>query len=292
MPEPISWLTAHISNAEPCAAITIDRVLDLVIIGGGNMGQALVHGFLSAKVVDANSIGIVEASEKVRHDLGHEFPNCHVLQKPVAASSTILAIKPGDVELVASSLSPDAKQRVLSIAAGVPTMALEVWLGGKTPVIRAMPNTPAMLGVGMTALCAGRFATDSDLDWAKELMSAVGKVAVVKESQFDAVTGVSGSGPAYIFLLAEAMIDAAVNQGLPLDLATQLVVQTIFGSGAMLMAGSQSATELRQNVTSPGGTTAAGLASLESDAVRAAVSRAISAATARSQEMTSNLFKH
>lgn len=279
-------------NVEPSAAITIVFVLDLVIIGGGKMGQALVHGFLSAKVVDANAIGIVEASEKVRHDLSHEFPDCNILQMPVDASSVILAVKPGDVESVACSLPMNAKQRILSIAAGVPTMALEVWLGGKTPVIRAMPNTPAMLGVGMTALCGGRFATGSDLDWAKDLMSAVGKVAIVKESQFDAITGVSGSGPAYVFLIAEAMIDAAVNQGLSLDLATQLVVQTVFGSGAMLMAGSQSASELRHNVTSPGGTTAAGLASLESDAVRAAMSRAISAATERSREMTSNLFKH
>lgn len=256
------------------------------------MGQALAHGFLASKAVEPASLGIVETSEKARAGLKERFPNCEIAAEPLAASFTILAIKPGDVKNVAASLVDESKNRVLSIAAGVPTSALEVWLGGKTPVIRAMPNTPAMLGLGMTALCAGRYASVEDLEWARSLMSALGKAVIVKESQFDTVTALSGSGPAYIFLIAEAMIDAAVKEGLSLDLATELATQTIYGSGAMLAGGTTSPTELRQNVTSPGGTTAAGLAALEAGAVRASFANAIAAAKIRSQEIVSELFKH
>lgn len=271
---------------------TIYDVLDLMIIGGGKMGQALAQGMLSAKVVKAEALGIVEVSESLRTDLRQRFPQCSVSEHPLSASSTIIAVKPGDIESVATSLRSESKQRVLSIAAGVSTAALEVWLGGRPPVIRAMPNTPAMHGLGMTALCSGRYVRHSDIEWAKSLMSAVGKVAVVKESQIDAITAVSGSGPAYVFLVAEAMIEAAVSEGLSWDLARELVTQTIYGAGAMLSDGSQSPTVLRQNVTSPGGTTAAAVAALEEAALRAAFARAITRAKERSAEITAELFKH
>lgn len=267
-------------------------VLELMIIGGGKMGQSLAHGILDSKAIEPASLGIVEVSEKLRNDLKEVFPHCQISPTPLAASSAILAIKPTDVESVATSLADESKNRILSIAAGVPTPALEVWLGGKVPVIRAMPNTPSMLGLGMTALCAGRFAGDEDLEWAKSLMLALGRVVIVKESQFDAITAVSGSGPAYIFLAAEAMIDAAVKEGLSLGLATELVTQTIYGSGAMLASGTSSPTELRQNVTSPGGTTAAGLAVLEAGSVRTSFANAVAAAKIRSKEIASELFKH
>lgn len=263
-----------------------------MIIGGGKMGQALAQGILSAKVVKAESLGIVEVSESLRFELNKQFANCQILPEPQSASSTVFAVKPGDVEKLARSLEPAHKSRVLSIAAGVSTAALEVWLGGRPPVIRAMPNTPAMLGLGMTALCSGRYVSLPDMEWAKSLMSAVGKVAVVKESQMDAITAVSGSGPAYIFLVAEAMIEAAVSEGLSWDIARDLVTQTVYGAGAMLSEGSQAPTVLRQNVTSPGGTTAAGVSALEEGAVRAAFARAIAKAKERSREITAELFKH
>lgn len=267
-------------------------MLDLIIIGGGKMGQALTQGIISSKSVDPESLGIIEASESGRSILEQMFPEIHILDRPVAARSTLIAVKPGDVEKLANALEPDQKQRVLSIAAGISTAALEVWFGGRTPVIRAMPNTPATIGLAMTAICAGRFASEGDLSWAATLLGGVGKVVVVKETQIDAVTAVSGSGPAYIFLIAEAMIDAAVAQGLSLDLAKELVIQTIYGSGALLSISAESPTALRQNVTSPGGTTAAGIRELEESAVRAAIAKAIAAARQRSVEIGGDLFKH
>ncbi|TAN24127.1 MAG: pyrroline-5-carboxylate reductase [Actinomycetota bacterium] len=263
-----------------------------MIIGGGKMGQALAHGILSANALKPESLGIVEVFEPLRAELGKEFPDCQILARPQPASSTLIAVKPDSVEKLAGTLGEDHKHRVLSIAAGVSTAALEVWLGGRPSVIRAMPNTPAMLGHGMTALCGGRYASADDIQWAKSLMSAVGKVVVVKEVQIDAITAVSGSGPAYVFLVAEAMIEAAVSEGLGWDLARELVTQTIYGAGAMLSDGSQSPTILRQNVTSPGGTTAAGVGALEGAAVRAAFARAIAKARERSAEITAELFKH
>ena len=263
-----------------------------MIIGGGKMGQALAHGIVSAGAVKADSLGIVEVSEPLRVELQKRFPASVVSAKPIPASSTLLAVKPGDVERIATSLGDDQKQKVLTIVAGVSTAALEVWLGGRPPVIRAMPNTPSMLGLGMTALCGGRYVGSKDIEWAKSLMSAVGKVVVVKETQIDAVTAVSGSGPAYVFLLAEAMIESAVREGLSWDLAKELVNQTIHGAGAMLSDSSLSPTELRQNVTSPGGTTAAAVAQLEESAIRSAVARAIASARERSAEITAELFKH
>ena len=276
----------------PALRGTIYDVLDLMIIGGGKMGQALARGILSAGAVNADSLGIVEVSEPLRVELQQRFPASVVSEIPIPASSTLLAVKPGDIEKIAASLGDDQKQKVLSIAAGVSTAALEVWLGGRPRVIRAMPNTPSMLGMGMTALCGGRYASSEDIEWAESLMSAVGKVVVVKETQIDAVTAVSGSGPAYVFLLAEAMIESAVREGLSWSLARELVNQTIHGAGAMLSDGSQSPTELRQNVTSPGGTTAAAVAELEEAAIRSAVARAIARARERSGEITAELFKH
>ncbi len=263
-----------------------------MIIGGGKMGQALAQGILSAGVVKADSLAIVEVLEPLRLELQKRFTASVISAEPLPASSTLLAVKPGEIERIAASLGDEHKQRVLSIAAGVSTAALEVWLGGKPPVIRAMPNTPAMLGMGMTALCGGRYVASEDIDWAKSLMSAVGKVVVAKEMHFDAITAVSGSGPAYAFLLAEAMIEAAVNEGLSWDLAKELVAQTVYGAGAMLAEGSQSPTVLRQNVTSPGGTTAAAVGVLEEAAVRSAVARAITRARERSGDISAELFQH
>ncbi len=263
-----------------------------MIVGGGKMGQALAQGMVSSNAVSPDLLGIVEVSESLRAELTIRFAKSVISDHPLPARSTVLAVKPGDVEKVAASLGSDSKQRVLSIAAGVSTSAIEVWLGGRPPVIRAMPNTPAMIGLGMTALCAGRYASLSDIEWAESLLSAVGKCVVVKESQIDAITAVSGSGPAYIFLVAEAMIEAAVNEGLSWDLARSLVVQTVHGAGAMLSEGSFSPTILRQNVTSPGGTTAAAIAALEEDAIRAAFAKAVARARERSAEITSELFRH
>jgi len=152
-------------------------------------------------------------------------------------------------------------------------------------VIRAMPNTPALVGAGAAAICAGPTATEADLDWADDLLSAVGAVVRVPEASMDAVTGLSGSGPAYVFLIAEALIDAGVLAGLPRDTADRLARQTLLGAAQLLAASDEGPQDLRAAVTSPGGTTAAGLAQLERHAVRAAVMDAVAAAAARSAEL-------
>jgi pyrroline-5-carboxylate reductase len=175
--------------------------------------------------------------------------------------------------------------RVLSIAAGVPTAALEAALGDGARVVRAMPNTPALVGAGVSAIAAGRAAGDEDLAWAAEILGAVGDVVTVPEHLLDAVTGLSGSGPAYVFLVVEALIDAGVLAGLPREVAERLAVGTVAGAGRLLAETGQSPADARAAVTSPGGTTAAGLRVLEAAGVRAAFLEAVAAATERSREL-------
>ncbi len=205
----------------------------------------------------------------------------------------LVAVKPGDVgaalDAARGALAPDTL--VVSIAAGVPTDVLESHVAGQ-PVVRAMPNTPALVRLGATAIAAGRQATAAHLDRAAELLSAVGVVVRVPEHLLDAVTGLSGSGPAYVFLVAEALVEAGVLVGLPRDVAATLAHQTLLGS-ATLLAGSPDGPEaLRAAVTSPGGTTAAGLRALEARAVRAALADAVVAATERSRELGREASSH
>ena len=174
---------------------------------------------------------------------------------------------------------------MVSVAAGITTAYLEAHLSAGAHVVRVMPNTPMLLGEGMSAIAAGTNATSADLTAAEQILAAVGKVVRLPESQLDAVTALSGSGPAYVFLLAEAMVDAGVLIGLPRPVALQLAVQTILGSALMLRDSGDSPTVLREAVTSPGGTTAAALRQFEDHGLRAAVNAALEAARDRSQEL-------
>ena len=175
-------------------------------------------------------------------------------------------------------------KRLLSVAAGVTLRAIDEATGGTVPVIRAMPNTPALVGKGAAAISGNENAGIEDLAWAEEILGAVGTVVRTEEKLLDAVTGLSGSGPAYIFLVAEAMIDAGVMTGLSRTVSTDLAIQTLLGASTLLAEGKPPA-ELRADVTSPGGTTAAGLRELESHGLRAAFAAAIEAASRRSQEL-------
>ena len=198
----------------------------------------------------------------------------------------VLAVKPGDaVEALAACAEalPD-EALVLSIAAGITITELESALQDR-PVVRAMPNTGALVGRGAAAISAGQHATELDLEVCERVLGAVGLVVRVPESQLDAVTGLSGSGPAYVFLLAEAMIEAGVLNGLPRDVTEQLVRQTLLGAATLLADDTTTPEALRAAVTSPGGTTAAGLAMLEAHGVRAAMLDAVTAATERSREL-------
>ncbi|GAB0106681.1 pyrroline-5-carboxylate reductase [Nocardia sp. JMUB6875] len=207
-----------------------------------------------------------------------------------SADLIVIAVKPNDVDAVVAELGKaelgEAHDQVLvSLAAGVPTSRMESRLPAGFPVIRVMPNTPMLVGQGMSAIAPGRYARKEQLTLVTEMLESVGKVVTVTESQLDAVTAVSGSGPAYFFLIVEAMIDASVGLGLTRDVATQLVVQTMLGSAALLDESGQSAPELRAAVTSPAGTTAAGLRELERGAVRSAFHDALHAAKRRSVEL-------
>ena len=222
------------------------------------MGAALVGGLLGSGWAQPDDLVVVEVLPDRRAELADLFADVEVVDRVVPATAALIAVKPGDVaSAVAAAVGAGARQ-VLSIAAGVRLAALEAAAGPGIAVVRAMPNTPALVGQGAAAICAGSSATDDDLDWAASILASVGTVVRVPESQLDAVTGLAGSGPAYIFLIAEALVEGGVLAGLARPVAEALVVQLLVGSAALL-AERGDPTALRAMVTSPGGTTAAGL---------------------------------
>jgi pyrroline-5-carboxylate reductase len=260
-------------------------MVELQVIGGGRMGEALVGGLLAAGTVAAADVLVVEPVEARRLQLADLLPGVQLASEPAEAAGTVIAVKPGDVPAACRAAAAAGSGRVLSIAAGVTIAALEAALAPGTAVVRAMPNTPALVGVGAAAIAAGSAATEDDLAWAESLLGAVGIVVRVKEAQLDAVTGLSGSGPAYVFLVAEALIDAGVLAGLPRDVSSTLAIQTLLGAATLLAQGTDTPEALRAAVTSPGGTTAEGLRTLEQHGVRAALLEAVAAAARRSEEL-------
>ncbi|MCB0991437.1 MAG: pyrroline-5-carboxylate reductase [Acidimicrobiales bacterium] len=257
--------------------------VELQIVGGGKMGEALLGGLLSAGT-DPGSVVVVEPVAARRAEL-EDTHGVSTSDTVGACSGAIVAVKPHYVELVCRQLASAGVSRVLSIAAGVTLATLESALGDGVAAVRAMPNTPALVGMGASALAPGKAATDADVEWALGILGAVGAAVRVDEGLLDAVTGLSGSGPAYLFMVAEAMVEAGVLNGLPRDLASTLAFNTIAGAGKMLLTEGADPAALRGNVTSPGGTTAAGLAALEAKAVRSAFLDAVSAAAARSRQL-------
>lgn len=257
----------------------------LQIVGGGNMGEALLGGMLDARWAEPGDIVVVERLEARRDELRALFAGVGVTDTVVASESAVIAVKPADVPDTCRALAAAGVHRVLSIAAGVTLATLQEACGPGIAVVRAMPNTPAVVRAGAAAIAAGSSATEADLDWAASILDAVGVVVRVPEDKLDAVTGLSGSGPAYVFLMAESMIEAGVLVGLPREIAEVLAVQTLLGSAQLLESSDQHAAALRAQVTSPGGTTAAGLRVLETSGFRAALLDAIAAATERSREL-------
>jgi pyrroline-5-carboxylate reductase len=256
----------------------------LAVVGGGRMGEALVAGLLAARWAPAEAISVVEKSHVRRTELADRLPGVVVVEEVVAAEGVVLAVKPVDVPVACAEVADAGPARVLSIAAGVTLGTLEGLLG-EAAVVRAMPNTAALVGAGAAAIAAGVRAAEADLVWAEEILGAVGDVVRVPESLLDAVTGLSGSGPAYVFLVAEALIDAGVMVGLSHAVSSRLALQTLLGAARLLTETGQSPQDLRAAVTSPGGTTAAGLRALEAAGTRSAVIDAVVAATARSREL-------
>ncbi|KUI06960.1 pyrroline-5-carboxylate reductase [Mycolicibacterium acapulense] len=285
----------------------------IAIVGGGSIGEALLSGLLRA----GRQVKDLAVAEKDSDRAQYLADTYSVLVTTVAnavdhASYVIVAVKPADVaglvdeivDAATNAESDTAEQVFVTVAAGVTTEYYENKLPAGAPVIRVMPNAPMVVGGGVSALSAGRFATPEQMKEVSAIFDAVGGVLTVPESQLDAVTAISGSGPAYFFLMVEALIDAGVDAGLSRSAATDLVAQTMAGSAAMLLdrldrnasaggaAGGPSGAgmdttpaQLRATVTSPGGTTAAGLRELERGGLRAAVARAVEAAKKRSEQL-------
>jgi pyrroline-5-carboxylate reductase len=269
-------------------------VSSLLIVGGGKMGGALLGGLLGPGVLTPSDVTVVEPVAERRDELATLHPGLRTVAAPEPSllddvgehlPGAVLAVKPDQAEGACRALGAAGVTRLLSIVAGVPTVRLEAALGGEPAVIRAMPNTPALVGAGVAAMSGGSFVTAQDLAWAEVLLSSVGTVVRLPERLLDAVTGLSGSGPAYFFLVVEALIEAGVQMGLTRQDARTLVVQTMWGSAALLAETGSEPEVLRAQVTSPAGTTAAGIRALEARAVRSAFMEAVAAATERSRNL-------
>jgi len=258
----------------------------LQVIGGGKMGEALFAGLLLNETISPDELCVVETARDRAEALRAAFPKVQVVDAPVMAEGHVVAVKPPDVPSVCGAIAATGSTApVLSIAAGVTIATMEAALAPKTPVIRAMPNTPALVSTGAAAIAPGSAATAEHLVWAERILGAVGTVVRVEEHLLDAVTGLSGSGPAYVYLVLEAMIEGGVLAGLPRPISAELATQTLVGAGQMLARTHETPEQLRAAVTSPGGTTAAGLRALEQAGVRAAFLDAVMAATDRSRAL-------
>lgn len=263
----------------------------VAFIGGGNMARSLIGGLLQAGG-EANKVHVAEPVTELRNALTRDF-NVQTFedaaQAAIGADVWVLAVKPQVLRDVCAALAPIAQAQqplVVSIAAGITGEQIDRWLGGGIAVVRCMPNTPAMLGAGVTGLHANTATNEAQRDIAQVLLSSAGKtVWVDDEALMDAVTAVSGSGPAYVFLLAEAMQAAGEAEGLPPDAARTLTIETLLGAARMLTADDTPAAELRRRVTSPNGTTQAAIESFESDDFPSVVARAIHAARVRGAEL-------
>ncbi len=257
----------------------------LQFIGGGKMAEALLGGMIAQGWAPPEAIHVVEPVAERRAVLADAHPGLSVGDQPLAGVDAVLAVKPQIAPDVFPALAEAAVPRLLSIAAGITIAAMEAALAGGAVVVRSMPNTPALVGEGMAAIAGGRLAEPADLEWAASILAAVGRVVTVEEGELDAVTGVSGSGPAYVFHLAEALTAAGIAQGLDPDVADTLTRQTLLGAATLLSESGEDPAQLRINVTSPGGTTQAGLEVMAARDFTGLIDAVVAAATARSVEL-------
>jgi pyrroline-5-carboxylate reductase len=262
----------------------------IAILGAGKIGEALVAGLASSKWCPAGEIVVTARSEDRLRGLAERYgvrPTASNREAAAEAPIVVIAVKPQDIEALLTDVHDvlTANQTVISIAAAIPTALIESHLTNAVPVVRAMPNTPVTVHEGMAGIAAGTHADEKHLAQAEEVLAHVGRSVRVPENYMDAVTAVSGSGPAYFALLAESMIEAGILLGLGREIATDLVVQTMLGTAKLLRDEKMHPVELREMVTSPGGTTIAAIRELEQAGVRAAFLNAIQAAMNRSKEL-------
>src|SRR5215216_1218943 len=267
----------------------------IAILGGGKIGESLLSGLLSSGWRKPEEIVVTGRRQERIDELAERYGVETTLSNADAVSSAafiVIAVKPQDFEALLGEVGGllSAEQTVLSVAAAVPTAQIEKHLSDGVPVLRAMPNAPATVHEGVAGLCAGAHADGKHLALAQEVLEHVGRVVRVPERYMDAVTAVSGSGPAYFALLAEAMIEAGILLGLGRETSTQLVVQTMLGTAKLLRDEKMHPVELRESVTSPGGTTITAIRELEQAGVRAAFLNAIQAAMDRSRELAKDAF--
>ena len=262
------------------------------VIGGGKMGGALIGGILAHHLVPAEAVVVADVDKGQREELEKNHAVKTTDDNRLAAKSAqiiILAVKPQNMAEVLAGISGvvDKNKLVISIAAGIPIRFISERLKAGARIIRTMPNTPALIGEGMAALAAGAEATGEDMDTALHIFNAVGKTVVVNEEQLDAVTGLSGSGPAYAFIMIEALADGGVHMGLSRDTALTLAAQTLQGAARLFLSGERHPGQLKDMVTSPGGTTIAGIRVLEDGKLRGTLMAAVEAATLRSKALGS-----
>jgi len=262
----------------------------IAFLGTGNMAEALIKGLLRAGTARPEQITATFRRQERLEEFRKSYPVALTLDNVAAAKGAevvVLSVKPQAMRKLLVQIAPaiDHTQLVISIAAGVPIEALEQKLGAGARIVRAMPNTPSLVGAGACALSGGEHATQEDLEVASSIFSAVGITTVVDESLMDAVTGLSGSGPAYVFLVIEALSDAGVKVGLPRYTALKLAAQTLLGSAKLLIETGAHPGHLKDQVTSPGGTAIAGLHTLEAGGLRTTLMNAVEAATKRAREL-------
>ena len=266
----------------------------LTIVGAGMMGSALALGFVRAHALKPDQMTFCDTHRAQAEAVSQKLPSPHasvvddLIDAVTGSDIVLLAVKPQMVPGILAGLASvlTDRQLVVSIAAGVQINTMENLLLRNIPVIRAMPNTPSLVGEGATALAKGAYATSDHLSQAEFLFSAVSKTVIVDEKLMDAVTGLSGSGPAYVYLLIEALMDGGVKAGLTRATARLLAAQTVYGAAKMVLESSEHPAQLKDNVTTPGGTTIQALAVLERAGFRTAIIDAIEAATARSRELS------
>jgi pyrroline-5-carboxylate reductase len=262
----------------------------VAILGAGTIGESLLRGLLSGGWREPSELVVTVRSEERAAELAEHYGVTATTSNPEAvagAALVVIAVKPQDFDTLLGEIGGvlTTEQTVLSVAAAIPTATIESHVAAGVPVVRAMPNRPATVHEGIAGICAGAHAGDEHLALAEEALSHLGAVVQVPERYMDAVTAVSGSGPAYFALLAEAMIEAGILLGLSREISTQLVVQTMLGTARLLRDEQIHPVELREQVTSPGGTTIRAIRELERSGVRAAFLNAIQAAMERSREL-------
>jgi len=267
--------------------------LRIAVLGAGKMGGILLQAFVRTGLFTTQQISATVAHGLRAEALTKQFRLAVTTDNPRAvqgADIVLLAVKPTQVLPLVREVSPSLKAgaMLISIAASVKTSAIEDAVGGSPSVIRAMPNTPAMLGAGITALCRGRFVTEPQLVLAQKIFETVGRTVVVDEKHMDAVTGLSGSGPAFLYIILESLAEAGVNVGLPREIATQLAAQTAYGAAKMVLETGSHPALLKDEVTTPAGCTVDGILELEEGGLRVTLIKAVKRATERARELAGN----